>query len=326
MHRSFRFPLRVPVRFSVSFPVSSPTSPTFPATSLIAPWTARWSRNFPWSWTQNSKLKTQALWQMTQATGVLMGLVLLAGQVASAQSPIPRPRPNASTPVTVPDGIRETLKSLDQAASQENLPGVLQYYSLDFTDGDGLNRESLGTVLSNFWTRYENLSYTTSILAATQTPEGWILETKLLLEGTEVSEDRSLHLQSEIRARQTWANNQLLRQETLAEHNTITSGSTPPTLSIRLPETVKVNERFNFDVIIEEPVKEDLVLGAIVDEPITLNGYLNPTIADFQPLVSGGIFKIGKAPAVPDNRWISAIVIRKGGMTLVTQRLRILAN
>lgn len=267
---------------------------------------------------------TKTLRRVGQSTGVLIGLMLWSGQVATAQSPTSE---RGTTPaVEVPEELRTALKGLDQAASQENLPSVLQYYGLDFTDGDGLNRDTLSGILSSFWTRYQNLSYSTSILSATETPQGWVLETKLHLEGTEISEDRSLRLQSEIRARQTWQNNQLVRQETLAERNTITSGDTPPTLSIRLPETVKVNEQFNFDVIIEEPVKEDLVLGAIVDEPINLDRYKSPTIADFQPLASGGIFKIGQAPSLPDNRWISAVVIRKGGITLVTQRLRILAN
>jgi hypothetical protein len=249
--------------------------------------------------------------------------MLLSGQVATAQAPSGSENAPAAA---VPDGLRAALQGLDQAAAQENLPSVLQYYSLDFTDGDGLNRDAVGSLLSEFWTRYQDLSYTTSVLSATQTPEGWVLETKLHIQGTEVSANRSLALKSDIRARQTWQNNQLVRQETLAERNTITSGDAPPTLAFRLPETVKVNERFNFDVVIQEPVKEDLILGAIVDEPITLDRYRNPTIADFQPLVSGGIFKIGQAPALPDNRWISAVVIRKGGMTLVTQRLRILAN
>ena len=270
---------------------------------------------------------TQALERVGHSLGSFLGLLLLSGQVATAQAPPNNPANNPNPPaVGVPDGLRAALQGLDQAASQENLPAVMQYYSLEFRDGDGLNRDALGSLLSDFWTRYENLSYTTALVSATQTPEGWILETKLSIEGTEVSADRVLDLRSEIRARQIWQNNQLVRQETLTERNTITSGDTPPTLSVRLPETVKVNERFNFDVIIEEPVKEDLVLGAIVDEPINLDRYKNPTIADVHPLVSGGIFKIGQAPALPDNRWISAVVIRKGGMTLVTQRLRIVAN
>ncbi|MEY2976550.1 MAG: hypothetical protein RLZZ435_687 [Cyanobacteriota bacterium] len=250
----------------------------------------------------------------------------MGGQVALAQSPSGSGLGDNARPTAVPAQLREALTALDQAASQENLPELLQYYGFGFTDGDGLNRESLEAVVLDFWNRYQDLTYTTSILSASETPQGWVLETNLRIKGTEVSDDRSLYLESEIRARQTWQNNQLIYQEILAERNTVTSGDAPPSISMHLPETVQVNERFNFDVIIEEPVKEDLVLGAIVDEPISSDRYLSPAIPEFQPLVSGGIFKIGQAPSQPDNRWISAVIIRKGGMTLVTQRLRILAN
>ncbi|MGA1409967.1 MAG: nuclear transport factor 2 family protein [Prochlorotrichaceae cyanobacterium] len=270
-----------------------------------------------WSW-------KNTLCRACQSTGVLLGLVVMGGQVALAQSPSGSGGNSRST--AVPTQLQEALASLDQVASQENLPGVLQYYSSEFTDGDGLNRESWETILSDFWNRYQDLTYTTSILSASETPQGWVLETTLRIKGTEVSDDRSLYLESEIRARQIWQNNQLIYQEILAERNTVTSGDAPPSISVHLPETVQVNERFNFDVIIEEPVKEDLVLGAIVDEPISSDHYLSPAIPEFQPLVSGGIFKVGQAPSQPDNRWISAVIIRKGGMTLVTQRLRILAN
>ena len=93
---------------------------------------------------------------------------------------------------------------------------------------------------------------------------------------------------------------------------------------MNLPAEVQVNERFNLDVILNEPLEEDLVVGAIVDEPITIDGFLSPERPEFEPLLSGGMFKVGRAPAQPDNRWISAVVIRKGGMTSVTQRLRII--
>ena len=226
--------------------------------------------------------------------------------------------------VVIPDTLRSALQSLDQSAGQENLDLVLQHYSPTFQDGDGLTRSDLGSVLEKFWQRYDQLSYQTQVISATSTPEGWTLDTVITIEGTELNQSRSLRLKSEIHAIQTWNNNQLVRQDIVTERNVVTTGQEPPTLTMNLPAEVQVNERFNLDVILNEPLEEDLVVGAIVDEPITIDGFLSPERPEFEPLLSGGMFKVGRAPAQPDNRWISAVVIRKGGMTSVTQRLRII--
>jgi len=259
-------------------------------------------------------------WSVVVGLGLGGGNSLLAAPVF-AQAPAST---TSIAPVVVPDTLRSALQSLDQAAGQENLDLVLQHYSPNFQDGDGLTRSDLGSVLEKFWQRYDQLSYQTQVIAATSTPEGWTLETIVNIEGTELNQSRSLRLKSEIHARQTWTNNQLVSQEIVTERNVVTTGQEPPTLTMNLPAEVQVNERFNLDVILTEPLEEDLVVGAIVDEPITIEGFLNPEVPDFEPLLSGGMFKVGRAPAQPDNRWISAVVIRKGGMTSVTQRLRII--
>jgi hypothetical protein len=66
------------------------------------------------------------------------------------------------------------------------------------------------------------------------------------------------------------------------------------------------------------------VLGAVLDEPVRQNRFFDLTELEVEPLAAGGLFKVGRAPAVRDDRWISAVIIRKGGITWVTQRLRIL--
>jgi hypothetical protein len=60
-----------------------------------------------------------------------------------------------------------------------------------------------------------------------------------------------------------------------------------------------------------------------LEEPIKPELYTKPSKFDLQLLPAGGIFKVGKAPAKPENRWISAILIRGDGMTMVTQRLQV---
>ncbi len=44
---------------------------------------------------------------------------------------------------------------------------------------------------------------------------------------------------------------------------------------------------------------------------------------DLQLLTSGGVFKEGQAPSLPGSQWISAVILRGNGMTMVTQRLQV---
>ena len=219
--------------------------------------------------------------------------------------------------------VLQQLEGLDLAASQEDLAGVLQYYDADFWHTDGLTRSMLGELLEDFWGRYSDLSYSTELLSIETTPEGLVAETQTQIQGTEVLNNRELSLESTLRTRQHWEGNLMVRQEVLAESNRVRTGANPPALTVALPEQVEVNSPFYFDVIVEEPLGDDLLLGGVLDEPVRQNQVFNPTEIEVQPLTAGGLFKLGRAPAVRDDRWVSAVVIRKGGVTFFTQRLRI---
>jgi hypothetical protein len=66
-----------------------------------------------------------------------------------------------------------------------------------------------------------------------------------------------------------------------------------------------------------------VLLGAAREERTGTNGYLNPTALDLEPLSSGGIYKVVTAPLIADNNWLSAILVRGDGITLVNRRVRV---
>jgi hypothetical protein len=93
-----------------------------------------------------------------------------------------------------------------------------------------------------------------------------------------------------------------------------------------LPEQVTIGRSYSFDAIVQEPLGDRLLLGAALEEPITPAGYINPAPLDLELLSSGGLFKTGRAPLRPENRWVSAVVIRDDGTTAVTQRMRVVGR
>lgn len=249
--------------------------------------------------------------------GIWVGFEAVAHQSAQAQAIETQASDNGA------DVLLEQLQALDEAASQEDMANVLKYYSTDFWHGDGLNRSNLSLALQEFWDRYSNLTYTTELLSWEETEAGIVTETQTQIQGTETLDNRELALNVTLHNRSQWQNNQILTQEVIAEHSQIQTGEQPPTVEFLLPEQVEVNSQFSLDVIVEEPLEDDLVLGAVLNEPVRQHRFFDLTELDVQPLSAGGIFKTARAPAVRDDRWVSAVIIRKGGITLVTQRLRI---
>jgi hypothetical protein len=126
-----------------------------------------------------------------------------------------------------------------------------------------------------------------------------------------------------ITSRQRILGTQIVRQDILTERTQLTSGAKPPEIKINLPQQVRVGQQYNFDAIVTEPIGDDFLLGTALEEPIKPEKYLSPTSVDLELLTTGGLFKIGRAPATPGSQWLSAVILRGQGVTMVTQRLQI---
>ncbi|MEP0918995.1 nuclear transport factor 2 family protein [Leptolyngbya sp. DQ-M1] len=247
-----------------------------------------------------------------------LGLAIASGSVGSDRS-------IASTPATAPQELRQALTQLDAAANRRNVQEVLQFYSPNFTHSDGLNRRSLEQSLAQLWKQYPNLTYKTELTSWRSSANGIQAETLTQITGSQTKDGQQVKLNATLRSRQQFQNQKIVRQEVLSESNLITTGEKPPLVKVNLPEQVRTGQEFNFDAIVQEPLENDLLLGAVVQEPVNANGYLKPATVDLDLLTSGGLFKVGKAPNTAGSQWISAVLVRHGGMTMVTQRLNVIA-
>jgi hypothetical protein len=276
--------------------------------------------------------------------------------------PVATPKPAIpATPISAPaplDALSQSVQALhnqmDAAANAADRDTLLRFYSLEFTTADGLNRETLGQSIRQLWQQYPKLTYKTTVLRATPQGKAIDAETLTKITGAQVRGGRTVTVDITIRSRQRWQANKLVQQEILSEIARMSLGDKPPTVSINLPETVKVGERYNYEAIVLEPLEEDILMGDILDQPITAAMLIkpkplqldlpsvlelvgnrsfsrgtprpNPSFQSVQlkRLRSGGFFKTGFAPKTPENRWLSAVLVRHdAGMTIVTQRLRV---
>lgn len=229
----------------------------------------------------------------------------------------------AQTPETAPQELKETIAKIEAAANQRDLQGVMQFYSSDFSNSDGLSYPSFSETLKAMWANYTNLSYKNELKSWETVGDELMAETVTTIEGVQEAKGRKIRLISTIRSRQYFKDQKIVRQEILAERTQLNSGSNPPQIQVTLPEKVNVGEEFDFDVVVKEPLGDDELLGAAIEEQVSNKRYLNPSNFKLDLLPAGGIFKTVKAPLAPDNRWLSAIIIRGDGMTLITQRVRV---
>ncbi|MBN3909571.1 MAG: nuclear transport factor 2 family protein [Nostoc sp. NMS1] len=239
------------------------------------------------------------------------------------QATTPQQLAQAGTVQNAPSNLKSLLTQVDAAASKGDVKGVLQFYSPSFTHGDGLNLQTLEKSLVSLWQRYPKLQYSTKLLSSKSEGNGIIAETETKITGLPSSSANNLALNATIKSRQRIESGKIVRQDILAERTLLTSGSKPPKIDIKLPQQVLVGQKYNFDAIVQEPLGDDFLLGTALEETIQPEKFLNPTPVDLQLLTSGGLFKTGQAPSTPGSQWVSAVILRGNGMTMVTQRLQV---
>jgi ketosteroid isomerase-like protein len=286
-----------------------------------------------WQWQRQQPLNAaRALWRgsiIKSFATVALGSTALILSCGAWQPPLRAATPalaQAAAPATapVPPAIAALIKQLDDAASRKDLDATMKFYSPSFTHADGLDFKTQQQALKLFWQDAKSMQYQTQINR--YQPQGTnrhLLETTTTLRGVRKSADRDMDLTATVRSRLVIADSKIVSQEVLSEQTRLTSGDKPPSVNITLPEQVTVGQTFSFDAVVKEPLGEDLLLGSALEEPISLERFLQPAIVTLEPLTAGGIFKTAQAPQQPTRKWISAVLIKNGGMTIVSQRLNV---
>ncbi|MEL6855161.1 MAG: nuclear transport factor 2 family protein [Cyanobacteria bacterium J06607_13] len=260
-----------------------------------------------------TKLKGQSL-----ASVALLGLALGLGSEA-----VNTRLAQAASPDTAPAALTTAINQIETAASAGDLSAVMESYSPTFTNEDGFTYETLETALQDLWERYDSLTYRVELQSWEPVAGGFMAETVTYINGTKTLNGQATTLESVIRSEQTFEAGKIVSQTTLSERNQVTSGEQPPTVSVILAEQVEAGETYDFDAIVVEPLGNRYLLGAAVEEGTTATDFFTGRPVELELLSAGGLFKIGEAPSSPDSRWVSALLVREDGLTVVTRRLQV---
>jgi hypothetical protein len=249
-------------------------------------------------------------------------LVILALSIGCQQAVMVSARAENSL-LSAPAAVKTILTKIDVAANGRKLPELLRYYSPNFTTSDGLNKTAWQQSLGQFWQSYSNLSYTTTLDSWQAEGNTYIATTTTKITGIQKIDARTLNLRSTIQSRQKIVGGQIVQQQVLQERTQISSGAKPPTIEINLPDKLQTNAEYSLDAIVTEPLGEDVLMGATLEQPVSAQGYTQLANYKLELLAAGGLFKIARAPGKSGDYWLSTVFIRPAGMTTLTQRIHV---
>lgn len=246
-------------------------------------------------------------------------------QIEATPEATPEATQESTPEATLKATLEATLEAMEAAANQQNLEKLMQFYSEEFSNNDGLRYESVAEAISSLWSQYPQANYEITLDSWEKQGEQLVANTTTKIEGSNSANGRTETINSTIRSRQYFEAGKLVRQEIISEATDITSGN-PPEVKVKVPEKVQTRDQFNFDVIVEEPLKSGILLGGAIEEQTGSDRYLEPSKFELEALPSGGVFKLVTAPGLPGSYWLSAIIIEGDGMITVTRRVTVEDN
>ena len=91
-------------------------------------------------------------------------------------------------------------------------------------------------------------------------------------------------------------------------------------INFKIPDKVLSGSKYDIDIILNKPLEEVIIAGAI--KPHQINSFFEQEIS-LEPLVSGGIFKMTRAPSKPGIQIWSGIIAHPEGMITFTKSIDI---
>ena len=91
-------------------------------------------------------------------------------------------------------------------------------------------------------------------------------------------------------------------------------------ISFKIPDKVLTGSKYDIDIILNKPLEDVIIAGSI--KPHQVNSFFEQEIL-LEPLASGGIFKMTRAPSKPGIQIWSGIIAHPEGMITFTKSINI---
>ncbi len=91
-------------------------------------------------------------------------------------------------------------------------------------------------------------------------------------------------------------------------------------ITFSIPERVLTGAKYDIDIILNKPLEEVIIAGGL--KPHQDESFLEQEIT-IEPLVSGGIFKVTRAPSKPGTQIWSGMIAHPKGIITFTKSIEI---
>ena len=118
--------------------------------------------------------------------------------------------------------------------------------------------------------------------------------------------------------------NGLIKQSNIENNlTTIRNDDNQIDIKISIPDKVLTGSKYDIDVVLNQPLEETIIAGVIKeyqDEKL-----LNQSIP-LEPLATGGIFKVSRAPLAPGIQTWTGIIAHPSGLISFTKTVNVVEN
>ena len=116
---------------------------------------------------------------------------------------------------------------------------------------------------------------------------------------------------------------QIINQEVLKEESWVYSGDQRLPVTLQIPDAVLTGQRYDVDVILDEPLNSGLLAGGILEvSPDEVETMGTPTI-QLGTLNAGGLFKRVQAPYIPGGQTWTIMLVHPDGTLIASKRVQV---
>ena len=115
-------------------------------------------------------------------------------------------------------------------------------------------------------------------------------------------------------------------QTVLRERSLLRSGDKPLPVSLLIPDAVLTGQRYDVDVIFDDPLDGALSAGGITAITPQQQATMASPSMELGALGGGGLFKIVQAPLSPGSQTWAVLLVNPDGIVSATKRVRVVAD
>lgn len=246
--------------------------------------------------------------------GALLPLSALVTPLASpAAAPLLLAPARAATPAALP---LPALEAALNASGDESLEALLQ-------KGPGLNPQELLSRRRQLRAQFPDLRWRVSAGAPLRDGRP---TASLKVSGTRRQGATTFRLDGEQLLQLQSDGSRFTGQTVLREQSIVRSGEQAPPVSVLIPDAVLTGQRYDVDVIFDDPLDGALTAGGITAlSPEQVAAMESPSM-ELGALGGGGLFKTVQAPLTPGSQTWAVLLVHPRGVVSASKRVRVVAD